>query len=112
MITSSIAEAIEAADLILCPAPAFAQPAIAELAAPHLRDGQVVFLPPGTFGSYIFARAARDAGNRAEIATAETGTLAVAGAQAGALCRSYLGQGRAAADRRVSIAPRPACAWA
>ena len=75
MVTSSIAEAIEAADLILCPAPAFAQPAIAELAAPHLRDGQVVFLPPGTFGSYIFARAARDAGNRAEIATAETGTL-------------------------------------
>src|SRR5437764_8247016 len=75
MITSSIAEAIEAADLILCPAPAFAQSAIAELAAPHLRDGQVVFLPPGTFGSYIFARAARDAGNRAEIATAETGTL-------------------------------------
>ena len=45
------------------------------LAAPHLRDGQVVFLPPGTFGSYIFARAAKDAGNRAEIATAETGTL-------------------------------------
>ena len=75
MITSSIAEAIDAADLILCPAPAFAQPAIAELAAPYLRDGQVVFLPPGTFGSYIFARAARDAGNRAEIATAETGTL-------------------------------------
>ena len=75
MVTSSIAEAIDTADLILCPAPAFAQPAIAELAAPHLRDGQVVFLPPGTFGSYIFARAAKDAGNRAEIATAETGTL-------------------------------------
>ena len=75
MITSSIAEAIDAADLILCPAPAFAQPAIAELAAPQLRDGQVVFLPPGTFGSYIFARAARNADNRAEIATAETGTL-------------------------------------
>ncbi|MCC8939545.1 NAD(P)-binding domain-containing protein, partial [Bradyrhizobium sp. Arg68] len=41
-ITASIAEALDAADLILCPAPAFAQPAIAELAAPHLRDGQVV----------------------------------------------------------------------
>src|SRR3954453_7476480 len=75
MITSSIAEAIDAAKLILCPAPAFAQPAIAELAAPHLRDGQVVFLPPGTFGSMIFARAARDVGNRASIAFAETGTL-------------------------------------
>jgi opine dehydrogenase len=40
-----------------------------------LKDGQVVFLPPGTFGSYIFARAARDAGNRADTAFAETGTL-------------------------------------
>jgi len=74
-ITASIAEAIDAADLILCPAPAFAQASIADLAAPYLRDGQVVFLPPGTFGSYIFARAARDSGNHAEIATAETGTL-------------------------------------
>ena len=39
------------------------------------RDGQVVFLPPGTFGSYIFAKATRDAGNRADAAFAETGTL-------------------------------------
>ncbi len=34
-----------------------------------------MFLPPGTFGSYIFAKAARDAGNRATVAFAETGTL-------------------------------------
>ena len=40
-----------------------------------LSDGQVVFLPPGTFGSYVMARAQRDAGNRAEVAFAETGTL-------------------------------------
>ena len=33
----------------------------------------------------------------------------MAGAQAGPLCGAYLGQGRAAADRRVSAAPRPAC---
>ena len=38
-------------------------------------DGQVVFLPPGTFGSLIFAKAAHDAGNRADAAFAETGTL-------------------------------------
>ena len=38
-------------------------------------DGQVVFLPPATFGSMIFAQAARDAGNRAEVSFAETGTL-------------------------------------
>jgi opine dehydrogenase len=35
----------------------------------------VVFLPPGTFGSMIFATAARHAGNRAKVSFAETGTL-------------------------------------
>ncbi|MGO9359335.1 MAG: NAD/NADP octopine/nopaline dehydrogenase family protein [Xanthobacteraceae bacterium] len=75
LVTAAIAEAVRGAELILCPAPAFAQAEIAALLAPHLADGQVVFLPPGTFGSYIFARAAHDAGNRARAAFAETGTL-------------------------------------
>ena len=65
LVTTDIAEADRGAELILCPAPAFAQPDIARLLAPHLRDGQVVFLPPATFGSMIFAQAARDAGNHA-----------------------------------------------
>jgi opine dehydrogenase len=34
-----------------------------------------VFLPPATFGSMIFAKAAHDAGNRAMMSFAETGTL-------------------------------------
>ena len=34
-----------------------------------------MFLPPATFGSMLFAMAARDAGNRAAVAFAETGTL-------------------------------------
>ena len=75
LVTSDIAAAIRDAELILCPAPAFAQPDIATQIAPHLRDGQVVFLPPATFGSMIFALAARDAGNRATVSFAETGTL-------------------------------------
>jgi opine dehydrogenase len=75
LVTSDIAEAIRDAELILCPAPAFAQHDIAKQIAPHLRDGQVVFLPPATFGSMIFAIAARDAGNRAAVSFAETGTL-------------------------------------
>ena len=73
--TSDIAEAVRNAELILCPAPAFAQPDIANLLAPHLGDGQVIFLPPATFGSMIFARAAHDAGNSARLSFAETGTL-------------------------------------
>ncbi|WP_439369514.1 NAD/NADP octopine/nopaline dehydrogenase family protein [Bradyrhizobium sp. DASA03120] len=75
MVTTDIAEAISGAELILCPAPAFAQPEIASLLAPHLRDGQVVFLPPATFGSMIFAQATREAGNRAKVSFAESGTL-------------------------------------
>ena len=75
LITTEIAEAVAGAELILCPAPAFAQADIAGKLAPHLRDGQVVFLPPATFGSMIFASAMRDAGNHARVSFAETGTL-------------------------------------
>jgi opine dehydrogenase len=75
LVTTDIADAVRKAELILCPAPAFAQTDIARALAPYLRDGQVVFLPPATFGSIIFAKAACDAGNDAEISFAETGTL-------------------------------------
>jgi opine dehydrogenase len=75
LVTNDIAAAVRDAELIICPAPATAQHDIGRALAPHLTYGQVVFLPPGTFGSYIFAKAARDAGNRADVAFAETGTL-------------------------------------
>jgi opine dehydrogenase len=75
LITGDMADAVRGAALILCPAPAPAQADIAHGLAPHLADGQVVFLPPGTFGSVLFAKTAWDAGNRASVAFAETGTL-------------------------------------
>jgi opine dehydrogenase len=75
LITADIAEAVRDAALILCPTPATAQADIARVLAPHMADGQVVFLPPGTFGALLFALAQRDAGNQAETAFAETGTL-------------------------------------
>jgi opine dehydrogenase len=75
LVTSEMAEAVRGTKLILCPAPAFAQADIATQLAPHLTDGQVVFLPPATFGSMIFAKAAHDAGNGANVSFAETGTL-------------------------------------
>ena len=71
LVTTDIAEAVGGADLVLCPAPAFAQYDIAKQLAPHLRDDQVVFLPPATFGSMIFAKAAHDAGNRADASFAQ-----------------------------------------
>jgi opine dehydrogenase len=73
--TPDIGAAVPGAQLILCPVPAFAQIDIAAALAPHLTDDQVIFLPPGTFGSYAMLRRIRDAGCRARIAIAETGTL-------------------------------------
>jgi opine dehydrogenase len=75
LVTTDVAEAIRDAEMILCPAPAYAQHDIAKLLAPYLADGQVVFLPPATFGSLIFAKATHDAGNNASVSFAETGTL-------------------------------------
>ncbi|MBC7705277.1 MAG: NAD/NADP octopine/nopaline dehydrogenase family protein [Rhodoferax sp.] len=73
--TADIAEALRGAALIVIPSPAVAQQDIARLMAPHLVDGQVVFLPPGTFGSFVMARLVRQAGCHADLAWAETGTL-------------------------------------
>ncbi len=73
--TTSLEEAITAAQAIIVPLPALSHQDLARVAAPYWRDGQVVFLPPGTLGSLIFAKAARDAGNKADVTFAETGTL-------------------------------------
>jgi opine dehydrogenase len=62
------------------PSPALAQDDIADALAPHLADGMVAFLPPGTFGTVTSARrvaaarAALSAGH-ADVLWAETGTL-------------------------------------
>jgi opine dehydrogenase len=73
--TADIGEAVSGADLIVAPAPAFAQNDLAALLAPHLADGQIIFLPPGTFGAYLMTNVLRANGCRAEIMAAETGTL-------------------------------------
>lgn len=73
--TGDIRAALDGAELIVLPTPALAQEDIARAMAPHLVDGQVVFLPPGTFGSYVMAKIVRDSGNHADVAFAETGTL-------------------------------------
>jgi opine dehydrogenase len=73
--SADIGAALRGAELVLIPSPATAQADIAHALAPHLRDGQVVFLPPGTFGSFVMARIVRAAGSRADVAWAETGTL-------------------------------------
>ncbi|SIS96010.1 NAD/NADP-dependent octopine/nopaline dehydrogenase family protein [Paracoccus saliphilus] len=73
--TDDLAAALDGAELIFIPTPAFSQEDIARSLAPHLRDGQVIFLAPGSFGSLRMAQILREAGCSADIALAETGTL-------------------------------------
>lgn len=70
-----IGEALRGAELVVIPTPAIAQADLAAAMAPHLVDGQVVYLPPGTFGSFAMSEVVRRSGNNAEVLWAETGTL-------------------------------------
>jgi opine dehydrogenase len=73
--TASLDDAISEAEIIVIPLPATVHDELADAVAPHLCDGQIVFLPPGTLGTIVFARAAKAAGNAARVTYAETGTL-------------------------------------
>src|SRR5262249_20393465 len=59
-VTTDVAEALAANDLVLLIVPAYAHRPFAEACAPHLRRGQTVVLMPGTLGSLEFARVVRD----------------------------------------------------
>jgi opine dehydrogenase len=73
--SADIGAVLRGSQLVVIPSPAIAQADIAQAMAPHLVSGQVVFLPPGTFGSFVMAQVVRRAGNPADVAWAETGTL-------------------------------------
>jgi opine dehydrogenase len=75
MVTRDIGEAVSGADIIVSPSPAFSQAAVAEVLAPHLQDGQVLLLSPGSMGSYLFAKVLKEKGCLKDIAIAEPGTL-------------------------------------
>jgi opine dehydrogenase len=74
-VATNLSDAVRGADLILSPLPALAQADLATQLAPLVSDGQVIFIPPGTFGSYVMLKAMRAAGSSADVAIAEAGTL-------------------------------------
>ena len=74
-VCEELAEALDGAELILAPLPAPAQRSLARALAPHLRDGQVLFVPPGTFGGWTIARELSACGCQAQVAIGESGTL-------------------------------------
>ena len=72
---NDLEKAIAHAQLIIIPLPATTHIDFAEQTAPYFKEGQVVYLPPGTFGSFVFANAMKKAKNNVKVAFAETGTL-------------------------------------
>jgi opine dehydrogenase len=75
LVSDELATVLAGTALVVVPLPAFAQESVAAALAPYLADGQIVLLPPGSFGSLVMDRVRRHQGNRVEIAFAETGTL-------------------------------------
>lgn len=74
-LTADLAEAVAGAELIIVPLPATSHPDLAKRFAGVLESGQVVYLPPGTFGSYLFAKMLNETRPDVDVSFAETGTL-------------------------------------
>ncbi|MBT4691315.1 MAG: NAD(P)-binding domain-containing protein [Rhodospirillaceae bacterium] len=75
LVTDDVGEALAGAELIVAPLPAPALEDLAGTLAPHLQDGQVLFIPPGTLSAIPMARIIRRHGNDADISFVESGTL-------------------------------------
>lgn len=75
LVSEDVAAVVSEADVVVCTDPAFTQEHRAARVAPHLSDGQIVFLSPGSLGSYVFHRIVRRLGNSAAVTYAEPGTL-------------------------------------
>lgn len=73
LVTSNIEEAISAGDVLFVVVPAFAHEWIAEQAAPHLRDGQMIVLTPGYIGgTVLFRKIFREKSVNTKVTLAET----------------------------------------
>lgn len=76
LVTSEISEAIAHAQVIMVVLPSSAHADIAKIAAPRLKDGQIVILHPGrTLGAIEFARVMRANGCTADVTVAEAETF-------------------------------------
>ncbi|MDF1721661.1 MAG: NAD/NADP octopine/nopaline dehydrogenase family protein [Minwuia sp.] len=73
--TADIGEAVTGAELVLMPGPATAQVDIARGMAAHLRDGQAILMPPGSFGTWVVMEILRQSGCAADLLLGEAGTL-------------------------------------
>jgi opine dehydrogenase len=75
LVSDNAFEVVREAEVILCTDPAPSQAQRASVLAPHLQNGQVVFLSPGSLGPLVFEKAIREEGRQIDICYAEPGTL-------------------------------------
>lgn len=76
LVTSDIEQAITHAQVIMVVLPSSAHADIAKIAAPFLKDGQIVILHPGrTLGALEFTKVIRDLGCTADVTVAEAETF-------------------------------------
>lgn len=75
LVTSSIEEAIEGAEVILVAVPAFAHKGYAELLAEKVNSNQLVVLLPGTLGSLEFVNTWKELNANKDVVIAESDTL-------------------------------------
>ena len=75
LVSSDPGRAIKGAEIVISPLPAFSQPDIAALVGPHLEDGQIFLLSPGSLGSILFSSLLKEKGLSKDLVYAEPGTL-------------------------------------
>lgn len=104
VITSNIAEALEGLEIIVAIMPAYGHKPLAKLCAPHLKDGQIVILAPGsTLGSLEFLQVLKEEGMSPKIKMADVHTLPYAARGSGAEVRILL------EVKKLWLAAFPAC---
>jgi len=74
-VTTDIAAALKGAEIVFVVTPAFGHKTMAEVCAPHVREGQMVSLMPGSGGSLEFARIFRAQGVDKNVLLCECCTL-------------------------------------
>ena len=75
LVSDDPGEVVQGAEVIVCTDPAPSQAKRASILAPHLENGQVVILSPGSLGPLVFEKALRANGRRIDLSYAEPGTL-------------------------------------
>lgn len=75
LVTSDPEDAVKDADIIYLVAPTFAQKPMFELVAPFLKDGQIIVLLPGNFGSLSLKKLLKEKGIDINIGIAEADTI-------------------------------------